>query len=120
MTETEITKEAVSNLEFNYKRAVGQMLILKVLSSRDCYIAEIIEEINRCSEGAFCLTFPYTTFRKMIDEGYICDGQRRKAPDERLRQYYKITAKGQELLEVQMEHYRSCSAAVAQVLELTI
>lgn len=112
----ETETEPVTSLEFNYKRAVTQMLILKILSVRESFITEIMDEICEQTYGVFNLSMPYGSISKLMAEGYIEDGQRRIAPDGRLRRYYKISPKGQNLLQQQMETYNSFATAVAQVL----
>jgi len=79
------------SLEENLKKAVTEMLMLYLLSQKECYIGELTETLSQKSEGALSIVFPYGAIYRLEQEGYIADCGKRNAPDGRRRQYYRIT-----------------------------
>lgn len=107
-----------SSLEDNLKKALTELLVLKLLSVRDHYIGELTSVIREKSGGALVIVFPYGAIYRMTRSGYIAEGSKRNAPDGRLRQYYTITAKGRAYLAQLVEEYGLVEEGVENVLNL--
>lgn len=107
-----------SSLEDNLKKALTELLVLKLLSVRDYYIGELTRQIKEKSGGALVIVFPYGAIYRMTRSGYIAESKKRNAPDGRLRQYYTITDKGREYLAQLMEEYAHVAEGVDNVLHL--
>lgn len=96
----------VSSLEENLKKALTELMILKLLSERDYYIGELTGTIRERSGNILSIVFPYAAFYRMIERGYIDEVKKRIAPDGRRRQYYQITDSGREYLSASINTYR--------------
>ena len=104
------------SLEENLKKALTEMLVLHVLSAKDCYIGELTEAIHTKSHGVLSIVFPYSAIYRLQQAGYLVESSKRTAPDGRRRQYYKITKIGQQYLTQLKETYMRFSIGVAAVL----
>lgn len=109
-------KDMLSCLELNYKRTVTQMLILKVLEMKESSIPEVFQAIQDHSNGVLKTTARYEQIQKLQSDGFIEEAQKRKAPDNRLRQYFRITDKGKSLLQSQIKIYGDYASAIQNVL----
>lgn len=105
-----------SSLEDNLKKALTELLVLKLLSTREYYIGELTSEIKEKSGGALVIVFPYGAIYRMTRSGYIAEGKKRNAPDGRLRQYYTITEMGRAYLTQLMAEYARVAEGVDNVL----
>lgn len=103
-------------LEEGMKRAVTELLILKTLSHREHYVQEITESIDRKSGGVLHIVFPYATLYRLIDAGFVDELKKRNAPDGRRRQYYEITPRGREHLEMLLTAYNNIQNSLDRVL----
>lgn len=56
----------------------------------------------------------YRAVQRMIDDGLVEDAERRAAPDSaRVRRYYRVTARGREVLTADAERMRILVSAAA-------
>lgn len=104
-------------LEENLKKALSELLILHLLNSREHFIGELTEKLERNSGGILRLVFPYSAVYRLQQEGHIADSDKRIAPDGRKRQYYHITAQGREHYLHLLDTYRQFIDGVNIVLE---
>lgn len=105
------------SLEDNLKKALTELLILYLLSQREHYIGELTDEMREKSGGVLSVSFPYAVIYRMTRSGYISESEKRRAPDHRLRQYYRITDEGRLYLTGLLEVYARFTEGVAKVLE---
>ena len=91
--------EIVTSMEDNLKKATTEMILLYLLSEKDCYIAELTESLNKRSNGAFQVVFPYGAIYRLLENGCVYEKEKRNAPDGRRRQFFSITDKGREYLK---------------------
>ena len=92
------------------------MLLLKLLSEKDMYGYEMIEELGKRSQNVFALKAGtlYPLLHGMEDKGLLtcyeqeCQGKTRK--------YYSITGKGLKELQEKKSAWQEYSRAVAGVL----
>lgn len=104
------------SLEENLKKALTEVLVLHLLSVKDCYIGELTAAIHEKSHGALTIVFPYSAIYRLQQAGYLTESEKRDAPDGRRRQYYRITEPGQTYLKQLMEVYTRFSKGVADIL----
>ena len=109
-------KQPPSALEDNLKKALTELMILFLLSQKDCYIGELTAMINRRSGGALTIVFPYGAIYRLQQSGYILELEKRTAPDGRRRQYYRITKPGRQYLEQLLDTYSRLSKGISDVL----
>lgn len=105
-----------STLEDNFKKALTELLVLRVLSEKPCYIGELTDTIRKRSDGVLSIVFPYAAFYRVYEAGFLTEDKKRTAPDGRLRQYYQITDKGRAYLASLLETYARLSEAAEKVL----
>lgn len=92
------------------------MLLLKLLSEKDMYGYEMIEELKKRSENVFALKAGtlYPLLHGLEDKGLLtCYEQEIQG---KVRKYYSITGKGRKELESRKNAWQEYSSAVAGVL----
>lgn len=99
----------------NLKRAITELCVLHLLAKKECYVGEIIAELEKRSNGFLSLVCPYGLIYRLVGFDYIEELKKRRAPDGRLRQYYQITDKGREYLASLTECYHAFQAAMENV-----
>lgn len=111
------TESQVLPLEENLKKAVTEMLLLSLLSQRECYIGELTEQIRTASRQVLHVVFPYAAIYRMLTAGFVEETKKRTAPDGRWRQYYRLTDAGRERLAQQLGIYRRFIRGVDDILD---
>jgi PadR family transcriptional regulator PadR len=93
------------------------VLILSLLSEREMYGYEILQEAERRSDRAFRLKEGtlYPALHQLERAGLL-KGRWREAPTGRLRKYYSLTAKGRRRAESKRRQWISISAAMRAIL----
>lgn len=104
------------SLEENLKKALTEVLVLHLLSVKDCYIGELTTLIHEKSHGALTIVFPYSAIYRLEQAGYLAENGKRNAPDGRRRQYYRITGQGRAYLDQLMDVYARFSQGVTDIL----
>ena len=110
------TNRSAMVIEDNLKKALAELLVLALLHHRDYYALELSTALTKYSGGAINLTFPYAILYRMIDQGYIQELPRRKAPDGRRRQYFGITETGREYFQEIWAAYRTFTSGVDRLI----
>ena len=103
-------------LEDNLKKALTEILLLHLLSAKDCYVGELTAAIHDKSHGALTIVFPYSAIYRLEQGGYLYECGKRNAPDGRRGQYLRITDAGREYLRQLKEIYARFSNGVADIL----
>lgn len=103
-------------LEENLKKALTELMVLFLLSEKECYIGELTSAITERSHGALNIVFPYGAIYRLESAGFIKDIGKRNAPDGRRRQFYTITGEGRTHLEHLLATYERFSKGVSDVL----
>lgn len=103
-------------LEENLKKALTEVLVLFLLSEKECYIGELTTAIKDRSHGTLNIVFPYGAIYRLESAGFIKDIGKRNAPDGRRRQFYTITEDGKHHLDHLLETYERFSKGVSDVL----
>lgn len=104
------------SLEENLKKALTELLILRLLADRDYYIGELTSTLKEKSHGALTIVFPYGAVYRLQQSGHIREKEKRNAPDGRRRQYYQITNTGKAYLSQLISIYITFSKGVDAVL----
>jgi PadR family transcriptional regulator PadR len=93
------------------------LLILRLLSQRDMYGYEIIQEASRRSESAFQFKEGtlYPALHQLQKQGYL-KSQWQTAESGRQRKYYSLTAKGRKLSQQRQESWALFVDAINAVL----
>lgn len=110
-------KHPYADLEDNFKKAMSELLLLFLLSEKDCYIGELTAALSRRSGNILSMVFPYAAVYRLEQGGYIVEIGKRIAPDGRRRQYLRITDAGRIYLRQLLEAYSRLSQSVANILE---
>lgn len=103
-------------LEENLKKALTEMMVMRLFSEQPRYIGELTENIQTRSNGALTIVFPYAAFYRIYKAELITEEKKRTAPDGRLRQYYQITDAGRAYLSELMETYDRVLEAVSKIM----
>lgn len=105
-----------SPLEENLKKALTELMVLFLLSEKECYIGELSSMISKRSHGILSIVFPYGAIYRLEEAGFIKEIGKRNAPDGRRRQFYSITDAGQIHLDHLLKTYERFSKGVSDVL----
>lgn len=116
MTPKDANDPSALTLEENLKKALTELLILHLLSRKDCYIGELTARIHEQSRGSLSIVFPYGAIYRLLQAGYILELEKRTAPDGRRRQYFRITENGKRYLDQLLAAYTRFIQGVADVL----
>ena len=112
------TNRTAGSMEENLKKALVEMLVLALLHQREYHAPELTQALADYSGGAVNITFPYAILYRMIEQGYIQELPKRKAPDGRRRQYYGITLSGQRYFQENWAVYKAFTAGVDRLVEI--
>lgn len=110
------TNRSAAVIEDNLKKALAELLVLALLHHREYYALELNAALSEYSGGAINLTFPYAILYRMIDQGYIQELPRRKAPDGRRRQYFGITDTGRQYFQELWSAYKVFTTGVERLV----
>ena len=112
----EVWENSAIQLEENLKKALTELLILRLLTERDYYIGELTDTLSERSGGVLNVVFPYAAVYRMLEQGTIREIEKRVAPDGRRRQYYGITQRGRARYNLLRDTYRRFSNGVSAIL----
>ena len=113
----ELEKNPGFVLEENLKKALTELMVLFLLSQKECYIGELTAAIKKHSRDVLTVVFPYGAVYRLEQAGYIRELEKRTAPDGRRRQYLGITEAGKVYLTQLLDTYRRFTQGINDVLE---
>ena len=99
------------------QNCLGEMLVLFLLKQKPMYTYEIMQEINRISNGAFSYKSLYPYIYRLKNAGCI-DEESKTVEKNRTRIYFHITESGREHLEKVKRKYREIITAANLMLDL--
>ena len=99
------------------KKATTEMLVLFVLQERPMYTYEMMQQIDRMSEGKITFNTLYQAIYRLQSFEYIQEEGKEVSEDNRVRIYFRITDSGKDYLEKLIEEYHSFTKAVDEILE---
>ena len=98
------------------KKAITEMLVLYVLRRKSMYTYEMMQEIDRRSEGTITFNTLYQAIYRLQSFHYIEEEGKVVSEDNRIRIYFAINEAGEDYLQKLIAEYRSFTAAVDQIL----
>ena len=104
-------------VEENLKKALVEMLVLALLYEREYHAPELTQALTDRSGGAVNISFPYAVLYRMIEQGYMLELPKRKAPDGRRRQYYASSDAGRQYFRESWAIYKAFTAGVDRVVD---
>ena len=116
MSQDKPQKHPSMSLEENLKKALTELLVLRLLSQREYYIGELTTTLHEKSGGILNIVFPYSAVYRLQQSGYIIESEKRNAPDGRRRQYLCITETGRSYLVQLLEIYQTFSKGIDAIL----
>ena len=103
-------------IEENLKKALAEMLVLKLFSDEDHYIGELHTQLEKQSGGRLNITSLYAAVYRLLGSGAIQGTGSRASADGRRRQFYGITEEGLARFEAQKAVYEEFTRGVNSVL----
>ncbi len=101
-------------MDTQFKKGVVELLILAIVSQRDCYGYELVSSISRHIELTEGTVYPL--LRRLTKEGlfttYLVESD--EGPS---RKYYKLTTKGNEHLQGLAKRWSAFSNSVQVILK---
>ena len=95
-------KDSGHSFEDYFKRAASPMLVLHLLDEQPMYVYQ--------------MTLLYPVIYRLVDQGYLEEGEKQISPDNRVRQYYRITDAGREYLHSLFPRYLKLHQAVLDIM----
>ncbi|ONI37714.1 hypothetical protein AN639_08850 [Candidatus Epulonipiscium fishelsonii] len=94
-----------------------QLLVLQLLSKKDMYGYEMIEKLRIMSDSTFDLKVGtlYPILHKLEIEGNLISYEK-KTETNKLRKYYSITKKGEEVLGYKKTEWNKYMSAMQKIL----
>lgn len=99
-------------------RGSTSMLILKLISEKDMYGYEMIDELEKRSENIFSLQAGtlYPLLHGLEASGHI-ESYKERAENQRMRKYYRITKEGRKRLEAEKKEWEVYIHAIGRVMK---
>ena len=99
-----------------FLHGVPRLLVLKLLSGREMYGYELVQELQETTEGvlAFAEGVIYPILHELERDGLL--RSRRARVSGRVRVYYRTSAKGKRALTKEAEDWRTVVRVVSEVL----
>lgn len=110
-------KDSGHSFEDYFKRAASPMLVLHLLNEEPMYVYQMTQELERRSFGVYTLSLLYPVIYRLVDQGYLEEGDKQISPDNRVRQYYRITDAGREYLHALFPCYLKLHQAVLDIMD---
>lgn len=106
------------SFEDYFKRALNPLVILSLLQERPKYAYEMTQELRGKTEGGYTMPLLYPVLYRLEEQGFIEQSTKVISENNRVRNYYRITAAGVEHLEqIKAEYVRLCGH-VRQLVDL--
>lgn len=87
-------KDGGHTFEDYFKRAASPMLVLHLLTEGPMYVYQMAQELARRSRGEYTLSLLYPVIYRLVKQGFVDEDEKQISPDNRVRQYYRITDAG--------------------------
>lgn len=103
-------------LEREWMRGAAPMAVLTLLSRREMYGYELVEALERDSDGLLAMgqSTVYPLLYNLEGKGHV-ESVTREAPSGRKRKYYTATASGLKWLEGQRSQWAKLVAAMSSL-----
>ncbi|MCT4612913.1 MAG: PadR family transcriptional regulator [Clostridia bacterium] len=101
-------------MNIQFKKGVVELCVLSILSERDCYGYELVNEISKnieISEGTM-----YPLLRRLSKEGYFMT-YLKESTEGPSRKYYKLTKEGRKMLEDLKVEWKNFISKVDNIID---
>lgn len=107
-----------SELEENLKRGILEMLILQMLSDKNMYVYQMINEMNTRGQGLIDIKEGslYGPIYRLVDKKYITE-TRTLVGKRRVRVYYHLEPSGFEYLNTMKNVYANVTKGVDLIMK---
>ncbi len=114
----------MSNTNIQLKKGIIEILILKLLSREKMYGYQLLQELDKRSEGVFKMKEGtlYPVLYRLEDDGFISslwEEPDRSSPEKRPmpRKYYQISASGKKELGNLISDLKTLTKAISLILK---
>jgi len=98
------------------KRASTEMLVLLTLRKTPMYTYEMMNALDRLSDGYLAFNTLYIAIHRLHELGFIDETERVISDGNRVRVYYSITEGGREYLKNLVEEYEKFSEVINVIM----
>lgn len=108
------------NDKSNFRRGSIELLVLHLLSQKDCYGYELSQIMKQQTNGVMDIPVGslYPALYKLIDNGYISD-YKKQVGKRLIRVYYHLEDVGHERLDILLNDYNQTKHAIQSILSYT-
>ncbi len=97
-----------------FRKGVLEMCILALISRKDCYGYEIIQEISQRMDITKGTVYPLLS--RLKSDGFF-ENYIRESAEGPARKYYRITEKGRNHVKTMIDDYLSFNEKVLQIIK---
>lgn len=105
----------VASINDSLKKATTEMLVLFVLHQKSMYTYEMMNTIEKLSEGRLSFNTLYQAIYRLRDHGYIEESEKILSQDNRVRIYFAITPAGEAYLQDLRQEYQNFIDTIALI-----
>lgn len=105
-------RDTLQNFEAQCKKATLPLMILKILSEKEMYAYEIVQEALNRSNGTYKMPLLYTSINKLQEDGYVTESRKTISEANRVRIYYKITPEG----VIHLKHLKNIYSKITETV----
>jgi PadR family transcriptional regulator PadR len=98
------------------KKATTEMLVLFLLRQKPMYTYEMMQKIEKLSNGILAFNTLYIAIYRLEKYGYLKESGKILSEDNRIRIYFSITEEGREYLKNIIAEYRLVTDAINNIL----
>ena len=91
-------------------------MVLTILSEREMYAYEIMQEALKRSNGRYKMPLLYTTLNKLKEQELVEESKKTISEDNRIRIYYRLTPKGESYLDLLKKQYSEMIEIVKEIV----
>lgn len=108
-----------NSIRESLKKATTEMMVLYLLREKPMYTYEMMNTIEKRSNGAITFNTLYQTIYRLQEFQYIKEFSKVMSEDNRVRIYFCITDTGSAYLEELIAEYQSFTGTLNHILGLT-
>ena len=105
-----------ASMKESLKKATTEMLVLCMLRQRPMYTYEMMQAIEKMSEGVLIFNTLYLAIYRLQNNGYIQEADKVLSPDNRVRVYFYVTEEGNRYFEDIKNEYQLITSVIDGIL----
>lgn len=105
-----------ASMKESLKKATTEMLVLCMLRQRPMYTYEMMQAIEKMSEGVLIFNTLYLAIYRLQNNGYIQETDKVLSPDNRVRVYFSVTEEGNRYFEDIKKEYQLITSVIDGIL----